>query len=70
MKIKQIRIAVGRTVNLGNYESLRIDVDFTADIDDNENPQMAFENLRAAAKLELKRCIQIETQKQKEKELW
>lgn len=70
MKIKQIRIALGRTLNIGNYESIRIDVDFTADIDDNENPQTAFENLRAAAKLELKRSIQIETRNQKEKELW
>lgn len=70
MKITQIRVALGRTVNLGNFESLRIDVDFTAQIDDTENPRQEFENLRAAAQLELKRCIQIETQKRKEQEIW
>lgn len=70
MKITQIRVALGRTVNLGNFESLRIDVDFTAQIDDTEDSRREFENLRAAAKLELKRCIQIETQKRKEQEIW
>ncbi len=42
----------------------------SADLEDNENPQVATENLRAAVKLELNRAIQNETRKHKEKELW
>lgn len=70
MKIKQVRVAIGRTVNLGNFESLRIDIDISADLEDNENPQVATENLRAAVKLELNRAIQNETRKRKEQEIW
>lgn len=30
MELKEITVSVGRTVNLGNFESLRIDVSATA----------------------------------------
>lgn len=70
MKIKQIRVAIGRTVNLGNFESLRIDIDMSADMEDNENPHACTEQLRHAVKLELGKAILEETRKRKETELW
>jgi len=33
---RRIEVNLGRTVNLGNYESLRIDVSLGGDIPDNE----------------------------------
>lgn len=34
MPIKEISVSVGRTVNIGNYESLRLDIGATATISD------------------------------------
>ncbi len=42
MKTKQIRAAVSRTVNMGNFESLRIEADVTIDLDPKDDPQDAF----------------------------
>jgi len=70
MKIKHARVSIGRTVNLGNFESLRIDIDLSADLEDNENPHACAEQLRHTVKLELEKAIREETRKHKEKELW
>jgi len=36
MKIKQIRINASRTINLGNYESLKIEGECTVEIDETD----------------------------------
>jgi hypothetical protein len=34
---RRIRVALGRTINLGNFESLRIDVEISADVPDDKD---------------------------------
>lgn len=50
MKVKQITVAMGRTYNMGDYESFRIDGAVTVDLDPGEEPieaaQKAFPILR------------------------
>ena len=36
MKITKIKVSIGRTINLGNYESARIDIGAEADIKDED----------------------------------
>ena len=45
MNIKTISITRGVTINLGNYESLRLDVQMTAEITPDENETVAVVNL-------------------------
>lgn len=37
MKIRQMTLTAGRTFNLGNFESLRVDASATVDIEDGED---------------------------------
>lgn len=37
MKIRQMTLTAGRTFNLGNFESLRVDAAATVDIEDGED---------------------------------
>jgi hydrogenase maturation factor len=48
MKIKTI--SYGMTINLGNYESVR--VDFAAEVDNEESPQEVLNELKKIAKFE------------------
>lgn len=41
MKVKQISVSYGRTINLGNFESARFDCSMTADLEDVENTNEA-----------------------------
>ena len=34
MKIKETSLTIGRTINLGNFESLRLDLSLTVDVED------------------------------------
>lgn len=70
MEINKIKVGIGRTVNIGNYESVRIDIEMTADITERENPHACTDQLRHAVKIELEKAIRAETKKQKEPELW
>jgi hypothetical protein len=36
MKVTKIKVSIGRTINLGNYESARIDIGAEADIGDED----------------------------------
>lgn len=51
MKIDTVKVNYGKTINLGNYESARIDIELSATIEDNDNPQETAEQLRQQAKL-------------------
>lgn len=57
-KIIEIKVNYGRTVNMGNYESMRIDVEFAATVEPDEDIENATEELRRKAKLEVNRMIQ------------
>jgi hypothetical protein len=65
MKLTELKISIGKTINLGNYESLRLDVEMAAKIDLNDDLESCAESLRRDAKLQLNRMIKIETEKRK-----
>ena len=46
MEIKTISVKVGATINLGNYESLRLDYGAEATLDFNESADEAITSLR------------------------
>lgn len=43
MKIRSVTVGMGRTYNMGNFESYRIDGSITVDLDDGETPEEARE---------------------------
>lgn len=49
----RVRVAVGVTRNLGNFNSLRLDVDYTTDQLDSETPEDTFKRAWALAEKEL-----------------
>lgn len=68
MKITIIKINYGRTINRGNFESERIDVEFSATVEDNESAQdivfelqrMAKDEVRKIANQKIKRELSAE----------
>lgn len=50
MKIKELTVVVGRTINLGNYNSLKIEQGVTVSLEDGDD----IEDARAAAFDEIK----------------
>lgn len=66
-QIIEVRVNYGRTINLGNYESSRIDVELSAKILDGENSQEAIEDLRQMCRLKVQQFIDLE-QKTRAKE--
>jgi hypothetical protein len=59
MTLKEISVSVGRTVNLGNFESLRVDVSATATVDYSlgENEDDLREKMSAWLKQQVHRTI-------------
>lgn len=57
MRIKEERLSKAVTINLGNYESLRLEVGLTADIDQDEDLEQASELLSDAVTARLNREI-------------
>jgi hypothetical protein len=53
----RIKLALGKTINLGNYQSARIDVGVEADVDDNNLPADIMDELRIFLKSELHKSI-------------
>ena len=45
-KINEIRISMGRTINLGNYESARVDVEAAARLDESDDVPLEYERLK------------------------
>lgn len=57
-EVDKIKINFGRTVNLGNYESLRIDVELSATLGAGDDVQHASEDLFFAAKRQVAKYIE------------
>lgn len=53
MKIKTITVSRGCTLNMGNYESLRLEVSMSADLDDYEDVVKACDELHKTVRSEL-----------------
>lgn len=45
MSNKRVRVSYGRTFNLGNYESLKIEAEIEEDVEDKENPKIIMNSL-------------------------
>lgn len=58
MVVTKVRVSVGRTVNLGNYESLRATVDLEAEIMPTENVTQVRKELNIQAAKELDATVQ------------
>ena len=59
-QIIEVKVNYGRTINLGNYESSRIDVELSSKILDGENSQETIEDLRQMCKLKVQQFIDLE----------
>lgn len=55
MEIRLIGVKLGKTINLGNYESARVDVEMSAERDLSEDLDGAFDELWAETDKQLKR---------------
>ena len=58
MVVTKVHVSVGRTVNLGNYESLRAAVDLEAEIMPTENVTQVRKELNIQAAKELDATVQ------------
>lgn len=70
MKIDKVKVAYGRTVNLGNFESMRVDVEFSATVEAGETPENVCEKLETLCKSEVKRIVLGKKSKPKFEELF
>lgn len=60
MKIDTVKINYGRTINMGNYESTRLDVELSATLAPGEDAGKVADELRAQAKLQINKWITYE----------
>lgn len=64
LKIKQATVKFGFTKNLGNFESIRVDVEFSADLGDSDDARHVVADLEKLAKAEVRRIITGKVEKQ------
>ena len=57
MKVKTISVLRSRTVNLGNFESTKVEFGATADIEDDENEAAALKKLDLIVKDRMKLVV-------------
>lgn len=62
MKTNQVEVSIGRTVNLGNYESLRLDFTIREEVDDAEMAETAIDKLRDRLRAHLVTAIRDEVE--------
>ena len=68
MKNRRIEVSIVKTINLGNYESLRIGANYSCDISDGDNLYDEYENawiyVKEQIQLEIDRSIPKEEKPQ------
>lgn len=69
-KIFEVKVNFGYTKNLGNYESMRVDVEFRSKVGENENPLAVTAELEQMAKAECKRIIVGKIEKTKREDYY
>lgn len=67
-KITEVKLNFGYTRNMGNYESMRVDVEFKSEVGENENPLAVTAELEQMAKAEVRRIIAAKTEKRNDVE--
>jgi len=60
MKINNIKVNYGRTVQLVKYEPTRFDIELSATVDETDDIESSLNELRAEAKLRIKQWIKLE----------
>lgn len=55
--IREVSVSVGRTVNVGNFESLRVDVSATATVGEFDDPAALRSQLSDWLKMQCRRTI-------------
>lgn len=68
-KITEVKLNFGYTRNMGNYESMRVDVEFKSKVGENENPLAVTAELEQMAKAEVRRIIAAKTEKRNDNDL-
>lgn len=58
MKITQIHVDVARTINMGEFNSAKVGVRLVAELEPNEDPDIAFEELYLNARRKLLRKVE------------
>lgn len=66
MKYNEVKISLGKTINLGNYESRRVDIQLSAVIEDGENVDEVIANVRAKCDDQLDKIIRGEPSQKSE----
>ena len=61
MKITELTVSAGRTVNLGNFESLRVDVSARATVDENDDPNALRAEMSAWLKGHVRSAVREQT---------
>lgn len=72
-RIFEVKVRWGYTKNIGNYESVKADVEYGETIGQNETPAEVTDRLEALCKTEVKRIIKNKSRKlieQKNKSKW
>ena len=65
--MKKIRVALGRTINMGQYESLRVDIDMEEEIG-NASESQEYDRIFKSVKFELdKRIAELTTKPEEPK---
>lgn len=59
--VDRVRISLGRTINLGNFESFRVDVDFQSAVGDDEEVDTAYNRVKKIVEKRLEaECAPVE----------
>ena len=58
MRVTEVSVKVGRTINCGSYESARVEVQMTAELDKDDDKDIVFEELYQDARAKLYRKIE------------
>ena len=57
MKMREVSVSVGRTINMGNYESLRIELSGAAVIEDGDDRSEVVANISDWLRAQVRRLV-------------
>lgn len=52
-KIREVKVLMGRTINMGNYESTRVDVEMAIQLEESDHLDLEYEKLVARVRQKL-----------------
>lgn len=57
MKMREVSVAVGRTINMGNYESLRVEVSGAATLEEGDEKSEVIESISDWLRAQVRRLV-------------